>query len=543
MPSNAGATATHRVGTIDHIESLAHRASDDIVGVGEYSLTFSGTHFDDLTVMQIDSALGLLRAMLLLAIGTVLLLGGCASRPVNPRISDYVPDRGYQYSKRVKHSKYPENLVVLAFSGGGTRAAAFAYGVLEVLRRTQLVDERGVDFRLLDEVDVITGVSGGSFTALAYGLLGESLFDEYENRFLKRNVQAELIARFLNPLKWGELWSEGWGRSELAAQLYDDLIFDGATFNDLDRGNGPMINVTATDLSTGSRVAFTQGVFDALCSDLGSMRLSRAAAASSALPVVLSAVTINNYGGTCNYRMPTWIRTFAESSNPPRPAARAERRLRELQQYENGVERPYIHLVDGGVSDNLGLRGALELIEGYEALYALGQRTPLDSLRRIVIFIVNSLSTPTTEWDKSERPPGILDTLLKATGVPIDRYSFEAVESLKETASRWQTLKRIRDSPAFVKEKDPALADVLNAPKIDLYAIDVSFAALSDKAEQYYLDHLPTSFSLTDEDVDRLRTAAAKIILDSLEFQRLLNEMGARVLDSNRPVYKETNSH
>ena len=58
---------------------------------------------------------------------------------------------------------------------------------------------------MLDEVDVITGVSGGSFTALAYGLYGEKLFNQYEARFLKRNVQGELMARFLNPLNWGAL--------------------------------------------------------------------------------------------------------------------------------------------------------------------------------------------------------------------------------------------------------------------------------------------------------------------------------------------------
>ena len=88
-----------------------------------------------------------------------------------------------------------QDLVILAFSGGGTRAAAFSYGVLEALRRIEIVTKTGRKIRLLDEVDVITGVSGGSFTALAYGLYGDKLFDEYEARFLKRNVQGELTAR------------------------------------------------------------------------------------------------------------------------------------------------------------------------------------------------------------------------------------------------------------------------------------------------------------------------------------------------------------
>src|SRR5207342_2705595 len=205
--------------------------------------------------------------------------------------------------------------------------AAFSYGVLEYLRRTEIASPKGRG-RLIDQVDIITGVSGGSFTALAYGLYGEKLFDDYEQRFLKRDVQGELVARLLNPAYWPALWSPGWGRSELAAQLYDEILFNGATFADLDRGSGPFIIATATDISTGARLPFVQNGFDILCSDLNAVPLSRAAAASSAVPVVLSAVTINNYGGTCNRVAPAWVKPFVESDNPPRPAARAIRSLK-----------------------------------------------------------------------------------------------------------------------------------------------------------------------------------------------------------------------
>src|SRR5204863_4898413 len=186
-----------------------------------------------------------------------------------------------------------ENLVILAFSGGGTRAAAFSYGVLEFLRRTEVTGPKGNKGRLLDEVDVITGVSGGSFTALAYGLYGDKLFSEYEQSFLKRNVQGELLSRLVNPIYGGGLWSPTWGRSELAAQLYDEILFNGATFADLDRGDGPMILPTATDISSGARFGFNQAIFDVICSDLLSVPLSRAAAASSAVPFALSPVTMN----------------------------------------------------------------------------------------------------------------------------------------------------------------------------------------------------------------------------------------------------------
>ena len=473
------------------------------------------------------------------AVASVLLLGGCATRQVNPPIAKYDTSSLRQVQKQWQRGDQ-QDLVVLAFSGGGTRAAAFSYGALEALRRIEIVNQAGRKIRLLYEVDVITGVSGGSFTALAYGLYGDKLFDEYEARFLKRNVQGELTRGVLNPLNWGALSSTGWGRSELAAQLYDQVLFNGATFSDLYRAGGPMIAVSATELTTGSRIIFIPQNFDVMCADLHPIRLSRAAAASSAVPVVLSPITINNYGGSCDYQRPPWLQAFAELPNPPRPAARALNRLRELQELDNGVEDPYFHLVDGGISDNLGLRSVLDVLETFEALHEAGQPTPLDHVRRIIIFVVNSLSIPSTKWNESENPPGTIDILVKSAGVPIDRYSGEMVEQLKDIDARWTTLRRIRRSLAFAKDNDPSMTEIVNAPDADIYVIDVSFKALKDNSERDYLNQLPTSFHLPDEAVDRLRAAAQTLILDSPDLQQALRDEGERIVD--RPLSGTTAS-
>src|SRR6478609_5684877 len=201
-----------------------------------------------------------------LTLAIAFMSAGCATRPINPPIVHADASTGYRFEVRQAKVQNKDNLVILAFSGGGTRAAAFSYGVLEFLRRTELIGPKGNKGRMLDEVDVITGVSGGSFTALAYGLYGEKLFTDYEQRFLKRDVQGEIISRAFNPAYWGKLGSTGWGRSELAAQLYDEILFNGATFGDLERGSGPMILASATDISTGSRFVFNQWTFDVLCS-------------------------------------------------------------------------------------------------------------------------------------------------------------------------------------------------------------------------------------------------------------------------------------
>jgi len=483
--------------------------------------------------------MNLLRAPALL-VSLLLLLGGCATRPVNPPVTGTDLATGYRLEARQPKVRQKDNLVILAFSGGGTRAAAFSYGVLEFLRKTEVVGPKGERIRLLDSVDVITGVSGGSFTALAYGLYGDKLFDDYEQRFLKRNVQGEIIARTFSPANWGSLASPNWGRSELAAQLYDEILFNGATFGDLSRGSGPMILASATDISTGYRFVFNQSVFDVICSDLNAVPLSRAAAASSAVPVVLSSITMNNYGGTCNAQIPSWVNMFIANENPPRPAARAIRSLKTIQGYQDSVHRPYIHLVDGGVSDNVGMRGVLDALEIIEALEEAGISTPYSSAKRIIVFIVNSLSSPPTNWDETEASPGTVDILLKAAGTPIDAFSYEAVELLKDTAARWRTMRRIRDTGALAGSKDPVIVDALRVPQAEIYAIDVSFPQLNDKAELDYLNRQPTSFVLPPEAVDRLRAAAGTIILASPEFQRLLKDVGAKIVtnppDAEKPA-------
>jgi len=301
------------------------------------------------------------------------LCAGCASRPTNDRIFTADATRGYRMEAGLapRSNNDGKTILLLAFSGGGTRAAALSYGVLEALRNKYVLVD-GQRRRLLDEVDVITGVSGGSFTALAYAFLGERLFSEYEERFLKRDVQGALIGRAVNPLYWPKLVGGSYGRSELAADYYDEILFEGATFGDLLARGAPVAFVAGTDLSTGARLEFSQSMFDVMCSDLLSVRLSRAAASSSAVPLALSPVTFDNYGGTCGFEFePRAVYEISNPSTRPRPAERTMVRLREHRNLERSNERPYIHVVDGGVADNLGLRGVIEALEILEASPAI----------------------------------------------------------------------------------------------------------------------------------------------------------------------------
>ena len=177
--------------------------------------------------MESGTSNNLCTVRLMLWLLAVLVLAGCASRPINAPIVQVDPKSGYRpyllISKRQNND--PQTLFLLSFSGGGTRAAAFSYGVLEELRRTEVIvnDQHR---RLVDEVDLITGVSGGSFTAFSYALYGDRLFAEYEGRFLKRDVQGALTWRTLNPFNWWKFIGGSAGRSELAAEYYDEILFE-----------------------------------------------------------------------------------------------------------------------------------------------------------------------------------------------------------------------------------------------------------------------------------------------------------------------------
>ena len=108
-----------------------------------------------------------------------LLFAGCTGYGVvqNQPIADV--DSGAGYSLAAFASKQNrqagELALLLAFSGGGTRAAALSYGVLQELRDTRVrIDGR--DMRLLDAVSLVSSVSGGSFTSAYYGLYGDRAY-------------------------------------------------------------------------------------------------------------------------------------------------------------------------------------------------------------------------------------------------------------------------------------------------------------------------------------------------------------------------------
>ena len=156
----------------------------------------------------------------------MLLLSGCAFYGVieNDELSGPASAQAYSFHTDKGRRDSGDIVLTLAFSGGGTRAAALAYGVMQELRDTT-VKIKGRRHRLLDEVDTISSVSGGSFTSAYYGLYGDRIFEDYETAFLRRNIEGSLIRGLLNPLHR----LNRTGRTEMAIKYYEKYLFGHAT--------------------------------------------------------------------------------------------------------------------------------------------------------------------------------------------------------------------------------------------------------------------------------------------------------------------------
>jgi NTE family protein len=196
-----------------------------------------------------------------------------------------------------------------------------------------------------------------------------------------------------------------------------------------------------------------------------------------------------------------------------------------MQDFQNSKDRPYIHLVDGGVADNIGVRGVLEALEQFSVSLAFRSQVGFVVVQRIVLMVVNAHSSPSTDWDRKESPPGTVSQLLQASGVPIERYSFETVETMKDRAeiAKWRRDLRIAEARLAGATEEEAEVSI---PKITLQVIDVSFDSITDPKERAYFMNLPTSFVLPPEGIDRLREVAGQLLRQSTEYEKVVQELG-----------------
>ncbi|WP_375750525.1 patatin-like phospholipase family protein [Vibrio sp. HN007] len=436
--------------------------------------------------------------ILLLAL-TVFIVIGCSdnSSVDNVPISDSMGKKAYSFENSVKMLNDGKYTIVIAMSGGGTRAAALSYGVLQALQKQAhpLLQQSN----LLNEVDVMSAVSGGSFTAAYYGLYGDRIFSDYEERFLYHDVGGDLTTRFFNPLSW----FSNQGLTEKAIGYYQKQLFGDATFADFQREGSPLIILNASDLGNGVRFSFLQEYFDFVCSDLLDYPVANAVTASSAVPVLFSPVVLKNYD-TCEIDDSFLMRDL--DALPPI----TRDTLKGLSSYGKKDKRRYIHLVDGGITDNLGLLSLYDIADLGNGRMEFLEQTKEQILPHYVIISIDASAKPETDLESSPVPPGISETISAMTDVQLHRFNATTYGLIE----KW-------------REDYTAMTSKMMGASVETYLININLSelAIDNEDKHRFLNDIPTSFSLEKEQVDALIKEGSSQLQNHPDYIRFLSNI------------------
>jgi NTE family protein len=387
--------------------------------------------------------------------------------------------------------------LALAFSGGGTRAAAFAYGVLQELEQTPISLQNKHGY-LIDEVDIISAVSGGSFIAAYYGLHGKKTFKKFKKAMLQQNIEDTIISGILSPFSWFLTT----GRTEIAIQIYNNILFKNATFKDLNQPNRPLILINASDLGNGVRFSFVQEYFSLICSDINSYPIARAVAASAAVPVAFNPVIIQNFQPCNNHAQQKLQQAslYAQKNN-------------ELKQATDGLNDylkttyPYLHLVDGGITDNLGLRAIYEAVELSGGANHFASRIGKPPTKWLVVISVDASTQSSPEFRLSNKMPSIKESIDAMTNIQIHRYNTSTLDLFSETLTKWST--------------------ELSTPhhQVTPFFIKLNFNQLSTAEQRMKLNLIPTSLSLSEPEINTLIRAGRSLLRKHPKFKNLLHQL------------------
>lgn len=432
----------------------------------------------------------------------------CASRIWNEEIVKADPASDYVFANRLPRTNAQDVFIVLAFSGGGIRSAAFSYGILETLRDTEVTID-GRKRRLLDEVDVITSVSGGSYTAAYFGLFGDRIFDDFEDRFLKRDVQGALLALLANPINLISLTSADYNRGDLAARWLGDHVFENRTYADMSRGNLPYAIINASDFNTGITFSFIQQQFDFLCSNINDYPVANAVMASSATPVIFGPISVRNYDTDCPERRNSWVTEALETRDL---LSRDYRVARALERYLAPQSMPAIRLVDGGITDNLGVRGSMmSPVAHYGNVPDMAgafSASELDRVIKVLVVVANSQVYPDYDWSKEAYEPGVISTLLASFDAALNILNTETAALARRGFMRWGDRVNARRGPTL--------------PKVTVHFTTLTFDNIHDTQERSYFNAMPTNLNLPDYQVDQVRSLARRLLQQSPDFQQFL---------------------
>lgn len=409
-------------------------------------------------------------------------------------------------------------LVGLAFSGGGTRAAAFSYGVLSELDRTPV---RGAAVPMIDRLDFISGVSGGSVTAAYYGLKKREALQDFRERFLLRNPE-ESFRTSLSLANIGRAFGGGVNDASGFTRWLNDNLFGGATFGSMRGSSRPRIWINASDIYNRTPFVFGATAFTAMCSDIDKYPLAEAVAASAAVPVAFAPIVVQTFAGKCSDPLPNWIVRARDNPDAPlmlRSFAQA------ISRYHNG-QVPFIKLLDGGLADNFGLSGFTIARQSSDTPYGPLNPRQAVKMRRAMFMVVDAKGGSTgAEWVQTVPGPGGVELVMAAVSTSIDSTVSTSFTAFQATMNEWQgSLIRWRCGLTAAQRAQYGAGPNWNCRDLKFFVGRLGFDQL-DSARALRLEAVPTRFQLPAEQVDDVIAAGRDTLRQSPVFRAFASSL------------------
>jgi NTE family protein len=372
------------------------------------------------------------------------------------------------------------------------RAAAFTHGVL-----TALESVKTADGDLLDDVALISSVSGSSLTAAHYGVYGRAGLARFRSNVLLRDFESGMRLSPYNPANLMRMLGGGLNARENFIEALDRDVFQGAAFADIYRHRRPEIRIHATDLYHRVPFPFVAPVFSIMCSDLSRYSVADAVAASMAVPVLFAPVVVRTYPESCQ-PLPPELAAIGGKAHDSRVF---DGIIRAITAYRDPAVK-FIKLADGGLTDNFAVSTLIMSRYVFGRPYAPLTERDAVRVRRLLLLIVDASQGPNGDWTSRQAGPSGVDLALAATDAAIDAAARHAADALGRTIQEWQ------DSIiAFRCGLKPADVERLGGPapwncadvKIALGYLSVD--ELNSPARER-IEAIPTRLSLKPDQID-----------------------------------------
>jgi NTE family protein len=238
--------------------------------------------------------------------------------------------------------------------------------------------------------------------------------------------------------------------------------------------------------------------------------------------VLFSPITLTSHTPDCRgVRPPT--APPAEWADTPDALSRRALLARTANRYLDPERTKFVHLLDGGISDNLALRGVVNGGIALDDTSDAFRRVALKA-RRILVLSVDGQSAPDPSLSKQRVVTGLSRIFGAVSGTQIDAYNFE---TLVLTDSE---LRNLVESVRKVRCAQERVIEGYNCDDVRGALVHISLASIPDPQERQRLQAIPTGLTIPDEDVDLLVSSGEQLVQQNDTIRRLISDLDGQAV-------------